>query len=92
MIWATPASGLGSRQGPGVAALSFALEMAGLLQSGCPVPLPLTVGEVAAIIIGRPSETERGDDQSERLQGRSMVQIRWDEGGTSRASKTVPPP
>jgi hypothetical protein len=76
---------------PGVAALSFALGMAGLLQSGCPVPPADDSREVAAIVIGRPSETERGDDQSETLQRRSTVQIRWDERGTSRASKTVRP-
>jgi hypothetical protein len=39
--------------------------------------LPMTVGEIAASVIGRPHETERGDDQLEKLQHRSTVQIRW---------------
>lgn len=90
MISATPASGLGSRQGPGVAALSLRLKWRDYFKADALCPLPMTVGQVAAIVIGRPSETERGDDQSERLQRRSTVQIRWDERGDLKGFQNRP--
>src|SRR5450631_3051751 len=77
-------------KGPGIAPLSFPLEMARLLQSRCPLPPADDSREVAAIVIGRPSETERGDDQSERLQRRSTVQIRWDERGDLKGFQNRP--
>lgn len=82
--------GLGFPPRPRGGGAEFALEMAGLLQSGCPVPPADDSREVAAIVIGRPSETERGDDQSERLQRRSTVQIRWDERGDLKGFQNRP--